>query len=95
VTVASSVPRGLEEKDRRLERRDRDWRSAAAIVASLTSLAHNLGVFVIAEGVESPEQAGGLLAVGCDMGQGLYWSPALPAQDLEAHLATIQPAKSP
>jgi diguanylate cyclase (GGDEF)-like protein len=42
------------------------------IVRSTIDLAHNLGLTVIAEGVESREVCARLAALGCDMGQGLY-----------------------
>ena len=47
-----------------------DSREDAAITRSVISLAHNLDLRVVAEGIETPEQAAFLLAHGCDYGQG-------------------------
>jgi diguanylate cyclase (GGDEF)-like protein/PAS domain S-box-containing protein len=58
-----------------------------AIVASVVSLARAVGKVVVAEGVETAQQHAALLALGVDQAQGFYWSPALPADDLETWLA--------
>lgn len=54
----------------------------AAIVGYTISLAHNLGLLVVAEGVETKEQAVYLKAAGCDQVQGYYFQRPLPAQDI-------------
>jgi diguanylate cyclase (GGDEF)-like protein len=49
------------------------------IVRAVVSLAHGLGVTVVAEGIETDEQAKRLRELGCDMGQGYVWAhPADP-----------------
>jgi len=53
--------------------------SDAAIALSVVSLAHNLGMRVIAEGVETREQAAFLKQHGCDEMQGYFYSRPLPA----------------
>ena len=50
---------------------------AASIVMAITSLARNLNLKTIAEGVETEEQWKILRLLRCDMGQGFYFSPAL------------------
>ena len=50
-----------------------------AIAKSIIDLAHNLGMEVIAEGIEKPEQAEFLIKNGCLIGQGFYFSKAVPA----------------
>jgi diguanylate cyclase (GGDEF)-like protein len=54
----------------------------SAIVASVLSLAHAMGLHVIAEGVETPLQASELVTLGCTVAQGFLWSPAVPAEDV-------------
>jgi len=55
--------------------------SDAAIVASTISLAHNLGLKVVAEGVESVDQLVHLKTAGCDEVQGYYFQrPAAAAE---------------
>lgn len=58
----------------------------AAIVTAAVSLAHNLGLSVIAEGVESAVQIETLRALGCDELQGYHFSPPLRAHELETFL---------
>ena len=66
-------------------------RDDAAIVASIISLAHNLQLEVIAEGVETEEQLAYLREKGCDIVQGFYFSEPLPAQDLWSLLKKGEP----
>lgn len=51
----------------------------ASIVKAIISLAHNLRLRVVAEGVETAEQLGFLRELGCDQYQGFFCSPAVPA----------------
>jgi diguanylate cyclase (GGDEF)-like protein len=50
----------------------------AQIVRSTVMLAHNLGLVVVAEGVETEEARDQLLAQGCDCAQGYFLSRPLP-----------------
>ena len=54
-------------------------RDKAAIVRAILSLAQALGMATIAEGVETGALAKTLGALGCTVGQGYHFSPALPA----------------
>ncbi len=58
-----------------------------AIVQTIIELAHALGMEVIAEGVESAEQAGLLKEMGCDAAQRVYFSKPLPTEDVPEFLA--------
>ena len=60
----------------------------AVIVSGIITLAHTLGMQVIAEGVESAEQLAQLRGLGCDLAQGNYFSEPLPAEAASALLAT-------
>jgi EAL domain-containing protein (putative c-di-GMP-specific phosphodiesterase class I) len=53
----------------------------------IIELAHTLRMEVIAEGVESAEQAGILREMGCDAAQGVYFSKPLPTEDVPEFLA--------
>ncbi|MBC7172750.1 MAG: EAL domain-containing protein, partial [Polyangiaceae bacterium] len=62
----------------------REDATARAIVGAVVSLAHTLGLEVVAEGVETEAQADMLLAFGCDLAQGYLYSPPLPEDEFEA-----------
>jgi EAL domain-containing protein (putative c-di-GMP-specific phosphodiesterase class I) len=55
-----------------------------AIVRTITSLAHTLGIGVAAEGVESAAQLERLLTLGCEQWQGHLYSAPLDAQAFAA-----------
>lgn len=53
----------------------------AILVAAMIRLAHDLGIEVIADGVETGEQRAFLQERGCDEGQGFYFSRPIPADE--------------
>jgi len=55
-----------------------------AIARAIAALAHSLGLEVTAEGLETAEQVAWARAVGCDLGQGYYFSPALETAQIDA-----------
>ena len=52
-------------------------------------MAHTLGIKVIAEGVETEEQAQLLKLIGCDFGQGYLFSRPVPANEFAAEWLTL------
>ncbi len=59
----------------------------AAIVRSTIDLGHNLGLVVVAEGVESDLEIEKLSRFGCDFAQGYRFAKAMPAAEFERWLA--------
>jgi EAL domain-containing protein (putative c-di-GMP-specific phosphodiesterase class I) len=49
---------------------------------AIVQLAHNLGIWVIAEGIETREQFEMLRRTGCRFGQGFFFSEPVPANQL-------------
>lgn len=62
----------------------------SAIVSAAVSLAHNLGLPVVAEGVETAAQAQHLTLLGCDELQGYHFSRPIPANEADFMLRTQQ-----
>lgn len=61
-------------------------RGRSTIAEMIVRLGHNLGLQVIAEGVETAEQASKLAAVGCDQAQGYLYQRPIDARGFEAWL---------
>ena len=59
-----------------------------AIVRAIISLGRNLGLRVVAEGIETQEQLSMLREGGCDVGQGFLLGRPQPARDLHLVLET-------
>jgi EAL domain-containing protein (putative c-di-GMP-specific phosphodiesterase class I) len=66
----------------------------SAIVKAIVSLAHDLGMEVIAEGIETRAQLEALRALRCRRGQGFLFSKPVPAEQAERFLARSLPAVS-
>ena len=62
---------------------------AFEIVKALVGLAHNLGLEVIAEGVETAAQLDHLKLLGCEFAQGFHVSAPLRPEDATALLHTV------
>jgi diguanylate cyclase (GGDEF)-like protein len=59
----------------------------ASLTMSMISLAHNLRLKVVAEGVETEEQLRFLDLLRCDHYQGYYFSKPMPVREFTAHLS--------
>ena len=70
--------------DRSLIREMQSDRSASDIVELIILLAHKMSLKVIAEGIETPRQLERLVELGCEYGQGYFFS-----QPMEAKAALI------
>ena len=55
-----------------------------AIVQGIITMAHHMGLKVVAEGVETEQQRDDLIARGCDLLQGFLFSRALPLAEMDS-----------
>ena len=53
------------------------------IIENSVSMSKQLGLSVVAEGVETREQVEFLKAINCDVAQGYYYSKPVPAEEFE------------
>lgn len=67
-------------------------RASFAIVRSVCALAKELGIEVIAEGVEKSEQREALAALECRVGQGFFWNAPLSVGEFAARYPGTGPA---
>jgi diguanylate cyclase (GGDEF)-like protein/PAS domain S-box-containing protein len=87
LSYLSRLPIDCLKIDRSFVNRVNEHGHDAAIAQAVISLAHSLGLRVVAEGVETAEQMGFLSAHGCDEGQGYLYSPAVRADAMANLLA--------
>lgn len=60
-----------------------DSREDAAVVEAIAGLTRGLKLRLLAEGIQNDRQLQMLKGLGCQLGQGYYWSKALPADQYE------------
>jgi diguanylate cyclase (GGDEF)-like protein/PAS domain S-box-containing protein len=71
-----------------------DNKDDVAIVEAIVVLAHRLGLSVLAEGVETPEQEAVLRMLGCDEAQGFHYARAMPADEFTLWLEARQSSRA-
>jgi EAL domain-containing protein (putative c-di-GMP-specific phosphodiesterase class I) len=64
---------------------------ADVVITALLDLAQRLGLRTVAEGIASAEDADRFAALGCDLGQGYYWSRPIPPDEVAALLDSADP----
>jgi diguanylate cyclase (GGDEF)-like protein len=69
--------------DRSFVQRMESSAAAAAIISATVTLARSLALDVVAEGVETEAQMRQLVALGCSLQQGFYFTKALPPGEFE------------
>ncbi|KRT56952.1 diguanylate cyclase (GGDEF) domain-containing protein [endosymbiont of Ridgeia piscesae] len=55
----------------------------SALVASIIRIAHGFQMEVVAEGIETEAQTQALAAMGCQLGQGFYYSHPVPREEVD------------
>lgn len=69
--------------------------SDVAIVSGIVSMAHDLHLYTVAEGIERSEQLAKLRELGCDQGQGYYFTRAVAAAGCEQLLSQLGDMQDP
>ena len=70
---------------------DPDRPASGGLIQTILSMAHGLGLKVVAEGVETMEHKLTLLELGCSLGQGYFFSKPISAGAMETFLAAERP----
>ena len=77
------LPVGLLKLDRSfVEKLGEAEAEAEVLLSGVIGIASGLGLYVLAEGVETPEQLALVRSLGCDLAQGNYFSEPLPSEAL-------------
>jgi diguanylate cyclase (GGDEF)-like protein len=95
LTYLSALPIQQLKIDRSFVTRIVESSRDAAIVTSLIDLAHHLGLEVIAEGVEAAQVADRLRRLGCEYGQGYFYSMSMNPTELIAWADSFAPLETP
>ena len=61
----------------------------AALLQAVLTLADNLGMQVVSEGIEDAEQLATLQALGCEYGQGYFFSKPITAAEVESYIFSM------
>jgi EAL domain-containing protein (putative c-di-GMP-specific phosphodiesterase class I) len=87
LSALKSLPFSTLRLDRSLTHNLSEGEAGAAIVHAAIKAGHALGCSVLADGVETEAQFRKLSDIGADEGQGLYFSPAVNAEEMAAMFA--------
>ena len=86
------LPIDLLKIDRAFVHSLSERRDYAAVIQAIVTLAHNLGLAVVAEGIETSEQLVALQALDTDEGQGYLFARPMPVTELLQWDITARPA---
>lgn len=82
LSYLQDLPLDVLKIDRAFVSRLEDEHIKKSLVNTIILLATGLGLETVAEGVESEKQRESVLSLGCDVIQGYYYSPPVPADEL-------------
>lgn len=82
MSLLASVPVGIIKIDHQLVSRLLEDQAARDITVAMISMAHQFGVKVVAENVESQAQCDFLITHGCDYAQGFWFQYPRPLPEL-------------
>lgn len=91
LSYLKSLPINLLKIDRKFVRELPEDTNDAAITTAVIAMAHELGIRVLAEGVENEDQLQFLKSHGCDQAQGYLFSAPLPLEKLNRYIENFRP----
>jgi diguanylate cyclase (GGDEF)-like protein len=80
LSYLEALPVDVLKIDRSFVRR-LDQPQTRSVVTAILQLADTLGLTCLAEGIETAEQEAALAELGCELGQGFFYGPPLPAAE--------------
>ncbi|MCI8371591.1 MAG: GGDEF domain-containing protein [Lachnospiraceae bacterium] len=83
LNMLKNIPVDIVKLDREFLNEVTSSTKGRAIIRNMIAMANELNIRVIAEGVESVDQAAFLLEMGCELAQGYYYSRPLSVSDFE------------
>jgi diguanylate cyclase (GGDEF)-like protein len=90
-----ALPVDIVKLDSTLTDVDTAGERAGALCRSVVTICDELGIAVVAEGVETADRAAALAGLGCRLGQGYLFGAARPVDDLAADVHAPVPAAIP
>ncbi len=85
------MPVDVVKVDRSFVSRMCEGTTDSELVAAVVGMGRALNLVVIAEGIETPEQAAALRDLGCGFGQGFLYARPLPAEKFDQVLVAGAP----
>ena len=89
LNMLKSTPFDVLKIDRHFLEEFMDSDRGRKIIEHTISMSRDIGLGIIAEGVETGDQAEFLSRCGCDSAQGFYYSKPIPAADFNERLRTV------
>jgi diguanylate cyclase (GGDEF)-like protein len=89
INILKDLPIGELKLDRRFLNNSLPTEEGLTIVRYLNAMAKELNKNVIAEGVETIEQANNLLQIGCDFAQGFFFAKPIPLREFDELRASV------
>jgi diguanylate cyclase (GGDEF)-like protein len=91
----SRIPFDIVKIERSFVARLSPGSRAESLISGVVDLARNLGISVVAEGIENGEQHARLREIGCEYGQGFHFARPMPAAELRKYLRPVTAVASP
>jgi predicted signal transduction protein with EAL and GGDEF domain len=86
-----AMPVDIVKLDSTLTDVDREPDRAGALCRSVLAICAELGIAVVAEGLETPQRSDGMAALGCPLGQGYLFGPPVPLESLPSSTGNGRP----